>query len=113
MSPWVWDDVVFMRCLNANQAGRKSENHICPLPLDIVERVIEMYSNPGDVVLDPFAGLFTVPYCAIKLGRRGMGFELNERYFDDGVTYCADMERRVLAPTLFDAMGIEGLGSGD
>ena len=103
---WVWDDVVFMRCLNANQAGRKAENHICPLPLDIVERVIRLYSTPGDVILDPFAGLFTVPYVAIQLGRFGHGIELSNRYFADGVQYCQDMEQKVLAPTLFDLANV-------
>jgi hypothetical protein len=103
-SEWVWDDIVFMRGLNANQAGRKSENHICPLPLDIVERTIRLYSNPGDVVLDPFAGLFTVPYVAIQTGRYGIGIELNTRYWEDGVRYCQDMEQKVMAPTLFDVI---------
>lgn len=101
-SPYVWDDIVSMRCLNSDQSRRKVENHICPLPLDIVERVIELRSNPGDIVLDPFAGLFTVPYMAIKLGRIGYGIELSPPYFGDGVGYCQDIERQVLAPTLFD-----------
>lgn len=66
-----------------------------------------MYSNPGDVVLDPFAGLFTVSYMAIKLGRFGHGIELSDRYYADGVRYCQDIERQVLAPTLFDILPSE------
>lgn len=101
---WVWDDVTFMRCLNSSQSRRKEANHICPLPFDIVERVIQLYSNPGDVVLDPFAGLFTVPYCAIKLGRIGWGIELSPEYYADGVYYCQQIEQQVTMPTLFDLM---------
>lgn len=104
---WVWDDVVFMRTLNTNQALRKSEKHICPLPFDIVERIIELYSNPGDLVLDPFGGLFTVPYTAIKMGRIGFGIELNPAYFEAGVEYCQAMEQEKSAPTLFDLLAYE------
>lgn len=54
------------------------------------------------MVYDPFAGLFTVPYCAVKLGRRGLGVELNHDYYTWGVRYCQLMEQQALAPTLFD-----------
>lgn len=101
---WVWDDVVMMRSLNSNQSRRQQVNHMCPLPLDIVERAIKLYSNPGDVVFDPFAGLFTVPYCAVKFGRYGHGVELSQDYFRDGLRYCKEIEAEVSAPTLFDLM---------
>ena len=99
---WVWDDVVFMRTLNSDQSRKRLENHVCPLPFDIVERMIRLYSNPGDLVLDPFAGLFTVPYEAMKLNRKAVGIELNSDYFAAGVRYCQDIERQVTSPTLFD-----------
>lgn len=54
--PTVWDDINRMRTLNTAQSQRKKELHICPLQLDIVQRIINRYSNPGDVVLDPFGG---------------------------------------------------------
>jgi DNA modification methylase len=57
---------------------------------------------PGETVFDPFGGLMTVPYRALKLGRRGVGCELNPRYFFDGVQYLKAMEREVSMPTLFD-----------
>ncbi|MGH8247244.1 MAG: DNA methyltransferase, partial [Gammaproteobacteria bacterium] len=98
----VWDDVVTMRTLNTDQSRARERNHICPLPLDIVERTIRLYSNPGDVVLDPFAGLFSVPYVAVKMGRFGLGIELSAEYYAAGVGYCQDIERQVLTPTLFD-----------
>jgi DNA modification methylase len=100
-SAWVWDDVVYMRTLNSNQSQQRREQHLCPLPFDIVERVIRLYSNPSEIVYDPFAGLFTVPYLAIKLGRYGHGVELSPEYFQAGLRYCQDMEREKTAPTLF------------
>lgn len=99
-NPEVWTDTNFMQGLNAEQARRRQENHVCPLPFDIVERLIKRYSNEGDLVADPFAGLFTVPYCAMKLGRRGLGIELNPDYFKWGHRYCQDMETQQLSPTL-------------
>jgi len=101
-SGMVWTDVNFMQGLNTEQSRRRQENHVCPLPFDIVERLIRRYSNEGDVVYDPFAGLFTVPYCAMKLDRRGLGVELNHDYYTWGVRYCRLMEQQKQAPTLFD-----------
>ncbi|MBX3004534.1 MAG: hypothetical protein KF821_01755 [Anaerolineales bacterium] len=100
----VWTDVNFMRGLNAEQSRKRLENHVCPLPFDIVERLIERYSNAGDLVADPFAGLFTVPYCAVKNGRRGFGTELNPDYYKYGLRYMQDIETQKLAPTLFDLL---------
>lgn len=100
-SPWVWHDVLRMRTLNGEQARRNLEKHVCPLQLDIVERVIERFSNPGDVVFDMFAGIFTVPYCAVKMGRFGIGTELNTSYWHDGCNYLRQAEENLNAPTLF------------
>lgn len=98
----VWDDVNRMRTLNSEQVKNGRQMHVCPLQLDIVERLINRYSNPGETVYDPFGGLMTVPYMAVKMGREGMGTELNPDYFRDGLGYMrqADAERDV--PTLFD-----------
>lgn len=104
-SPWVWDDINRMRTLNTTQSQRRQTMHVCPLQLDIVERVIERYSNPGDVVLDPFGGLMTVPETAIKMHRYGVGIELNPEYFRDGVGYCQSAEAEIEQPTLFDFVG--------
>lgn len=102
----VWTDISRMKTLNSSQSHRKQMLHICPLQIDIVERIINRYSNKGDVVFDPFAGLFTVPYVAVKMGRYGMGTELNEDYFRDGVGYMklADISQNKV-PTLFDITG--------
>lgn len=103
-SEWVWDDVVRMRTLNAEQSRKRVEQHICPLQIDIVDRLIERYSNPGELVFDPFAGIGTVPYCAILKGRRGAGCELSSEYWADAVGYCRAAETKVTTPTLFDFM---------
>lgn len=63
------DDFIDGRFISLDKARSREENHICPLPFDIVTRAIRLYSNVGDTVFDPFAGLFTVPYCALELGR--------------------------------------------
>ncbi len=104
-SQWVWDDVVRMRTLNTEQARNRVEGHICPLQFDIVERLIETYSSEGDLVLDPFAGLHTVPFCAVKMRRRGYGIELSSEYWADGVGYCRAAEEKISTPTLFDLLG--------
>lgn len=100
----VWDDINRMRTYNTTQSQRRKQMHVCPLQIDIVTRLIHRYSNPGDVILDPFGGLMTVPTEAVKSGRKGVGVELNEGYFNDGLGYlqAADMARET--PTLFDLL---------
>lgn len=98
----VWTDVVRMRTLNADQAAKGREKHVCPLQLDVVERVIRLYSNKGDLVFDPFMGIGTVPYSAVKLGRRGRGVELEAKYWRDAVWYCRQAEAEASTPSLFD-----------
>ena len=104
----VWDDVNRMRTLNTDQVQKGREAHVCPLQFDIVDRLINRYSNKGELVYDPFAGLMTVPYRAILLGRRGGGSELSEDYFRDGLRYLDMAEHNILAPTLFGAEGLAG-----
>jgi len=77
----------------------------CPLQIDIVDRLINRYSNPGDVVLDPFGGIMTVPTRAVALGRFGVGVELNSDYFRDGLGYLQQADDQAGAPTLFDFIG--------
>lgn len=99
---YIWDDVVRMKTLNSRQSQKNLQMHICPLQIDIVNRLIERYSNKGDLVFDPFGGIQTVPYCAIKLGRRGLSTELNYDYWKDGLAYLREAEREETSPTLFD-----------
>lgn len=104
----VWDDILRMRTLNAEQKRRDLQMHVCPLQLDIVERLIDRYSNKGDVILDPFGGIGTVPLTAMKMERYGMAIELNNSYFRDGVGYCQAEEAEQDLPTLFDILDEEG-----
>jgi hypothetical protein len=98
-----------MKTLNGEQSARAVEKHVCPFQIDIVDRLIQRYSNPGDVVYDPFCGLGTVPVRAMKLGRYGMGSELNPAYFADQVHYCRAMDRELSVPTLFDFEAADAL----
>ncbi|MDT8901862.1 DNA methyltransferase [Anaeroselena agilis] len=105
----VWDDINRMKTLNTKQSQKRREMHVCPLQLDIVERLINRYSNPGEVVFDPFGGIMTVPMVAVKLGRYGQACELNSDYFRDGLGYMQVAEAMRDAPTLFDFID-EGMG---
>lgn len=100
--PDVWTDVARMRTLNSTQAQKGREMHLCPLQFDIVERLIEQFSMEGEEVYDPFAGLGTVPFCAVKLGRRGLGIELATTYYRDAIWYCQQAEAQRATPSLFD-----------
>ncbi|CAD0353567.1 hypothetical protein CFBP498_38440 [Xanthomonas hortorum pv. vitians] len=102
--PDVWHDVNRMLTLNGEQTRRGLENHICPLQFDIVDRLIQRFSNAGELVFDPFGGLFTVPYRALKLGRQGRAAELSTSYFMDGVKYLQAAEREMSMPDLFATM---------
>lgn len=103
----VWTDITRMLTLNGSQYSKGKEMHLCPMQFDLADRVITQMSNPGDTVLDPFAGLFTVPYRAILLGRYGYGVELNPGYFLDGTSYCRAAEVKKEMPTLFDITELE------
>lgn len=97
-----WHDVSRMHTLNGNQSQRGLSNHICPLQFDIVDRIITRYTNEGDVVFDPFGGIMTVPYRALKLKRKAHASELNYDYFKDGLFYLEKAENDMLTPTLFE-----------
>ena len=79
--------------------------HVCPLQFDIVDRLINRYTNVEDLVFDPFGGIGTVPLRALKAGRRGLMTELNADYFRDAVGYLDAEEAKIETPTLFDLLG--------
>ena len=103
----VWDDINRMRTLNTQQRLKRKQMHLCPLQLDIVERLVDRYSNPGEIVLDPFGGLMTVPLVALKKDRKGIGIELNPDYFRDGLGYLKTEEAKKMEPTLFDFLNVQ------
>lgn len=80
----VWMDINYGNTLQGFRDGRdgNDEKHICPLQLDTISRLIHLYSNKGDTVLTPFMGIGSEVYQAVKMGRKGIGFELKESYFD-------------------------------
>lgn len=102
--PDVWADVVRMRTLNTTQAATGKEQHLCPLPFDIVERAIEQYSMEGETVYDPFGGLGTVPERSVRMKRFGVACELASSYFLDMAAYCKAAERDMSMPSLFDTL---------
>lgn len=78
----VWMDIRQSDTLQKKSArDDKDERHICPLQLEVIQRCIELWTNKGDIVLDPFAGIGSVPYVAVTMGRRGIGVELKESYY--------------------------------
>lgn len=79
----------------------KDEKHMTPLQLDLIEHLIKWYTNENEVVFDPFAGVMSVPYSAIKLNRKAIGIELKESYFRTGEKYIKDLELSMSQPTLF------------
>jgi len=98
----VWTDVNRMNTLNANQVNRKKEKHICPLQLDVIQRLIHRFTNEGDVVDDPFGGLFSTAYKSLEMNRKAISVELNPDYYDDGLFYLKSIEYKMSIPTLFD-----------
>lgn len=99
----VWMTVNQTRVLNVQAAREaKDERHLCPLQLDVIERALVMWSNPGDVVLSPFMGIGSEGWCAIKMRRRFIGVELKESYFRQAARNLQSQEDG--AATLFDAV---------
>lgn len=86
----VWSDIRQSNTLSFREArDEKDEQHISPLQLDVIDRCIDLWSNPGDIVLTPFLGIGSEVWCAIKAGRRGIGFEIKKSYFDQARANCA------------------------
>lgn len=78
----VWTDINQTRTLQYRSArDAKDEQHISPLQLDVIERCIDLWSNPGDSVLTPFLGIGSEVFCAVQMGRKGIGIELKPSYF--------------------------------
>jgi len=105
--PNTWDDVVRMRTLNAEQVAKGREKHVCPLQFDIVDRLIDRFSMPGELIYDPFCGLGTVPMRAVLKKRRGRGSELNPDYWAHSIRYLQEAEKQAAIPTLFGLMGLK------
>ncbi|MCG3206288.1 MAG: hypothetical protein KCHDKBKB_03022 [Elusimicrobia bacterium] len=98
----IWTDIARMRTLNTEQSRRGEEKHVCPLQLDIIKRLITRYTNEGETVYDPFMGIGSVAYQALKMKRHALGTELNEEYWRFSIGYAEQVEAELEVPTLFD-----------
>ena len=99
----VWMDIKQNDTLNGRIAREKEdERHICPLQLEIIKRCIELWTKPGDIVLDPFAGIGSSLYVALRMNRRGLGVELKESYYKQAVSNC---ESALTEPKIKDLDG--------
>jgi len=85
----VWMDINQNRTLNREGAREeKDEKHICPLQLDVIERALELWTNPGDVVLTPFLGIGSEAFVTVQKNRFAIGIELKESYYRQAVLNC-------------------------
>lgn len=101
--PAIWTDIEVTKVLNYLVAKEdRDQRHICPLQLDLISRLIHWYTNPGESVLDPFAGIGSTVYEAVKLGRVGIGMELKPSYFNLALKYVQQAQRMAGQKTLFD-----------
>ena len=83
----VWMDIRQSDTLQKKSArSDKDERHICPLQLEVIQRCVELWTNPNDIVYDPFSGIGSVPYVALTLGRRAIASELKESYYQQMVS---------------------------
>ncbi len=97
-----WYDIRETNTLNVVEGREQAdERHICPLQLDLIERCVRLWSNPGETVFSPFAGIGSEPYVALKLGRRAEGIELKPSYFAAAVKNLRSAEDESSALTLF------------
>lgn len=82
----VWMDIKQSNTLNRKPAREEEdEKHIAPLQLDVIQRCIELWTNPGDIVFDPFGGIGSSVFVALVLGRRGISIELKESYYEQAL----------------------------
>jgi hypothetical protein len=102
----VWWGIKETRTLNTAVAREDAdERHIAPLQLDLIERCVRLWSNPGETVLSPFAGIGSEVYTAVKLGRYGLGVELKPSYWRTSVDNLRGLEADMALPTLFEVAG--------
>jgi DNA modification methylase len=93
-------DINFNRTLNYRAARENNdERHICPMSLDIIERAMWLWSNPGDNVLSPFAGIGSELFMALQMDRKAIGIELKRSYYDQAVLNCKEADATTMKQT--------------
>jgi len=91
----VWDDIRIDNVLQYKESkDEDDEKHVHPLQLDVIDRLVELYSNPGEIVLTPFGGVMSEVYGAVSCGRKAIGIELKESYYKQGIKNLADVKNR-------------------
>lgn len=99
----VWMDIDYGDTLNAASArDEDDEKHICPLQIPTIERLITLYTNEGDTILTPFLGIGSEPFVFVKLGRKAIGIELKEAYYNQAVKNVKAMEAKISQQSLFN-----------
>lgn len=91
----VWDDIRIDEVLKFKESKEEDdEKHVHPLQLDVIDRIVELYSNPGEVVLTPFMGVGSEVYSPVSMGRKAIGIELKESYYNQAVKNLIGVENR-------------------
>lgn len=107
----VWTDIRETDVLDGWKSAREDdeERHVCPLQLEVIRRCVRLYTNAGDLVIDPFMGIGSTAYVAIELGRRAVGFELKESYYDLALRNLEKQarDRHTASEDLFTMAGME------
>jgi DNA modification methylase len=99
----IWDDINETNTLNVAVAREdKDERHICPLQLDLIERCVRLWSNRGELVVSPCAGIGSEGYVSIQWGRRYLGIELKPSYWQTAADNLRRAEAESATPSLFD-----------
>ncbi len=107
MASPIWLDILRNDTLQHRSVKMDAdEAHVCPLQLEVIRRVVQLWSNPGDVVFDPFGGIGSTPYIALSEARRGLAVELKSSYYAQMVANCANAVAERNQPTLFDLAGV-------
>jgi len=102
-----WMDINQSNTLQRKSArDDKDEKHICPLQLDVIERCINLWTNPGDIVLDPFVGIGSVVYQALYMHRRGVGIELKQSYYEQAAKNCTTADSMSEKNTEYDIVSL-------
>lgn len=102
----VWDDIRSNNVLQFKDSREEDdEKHVHPLQLDVIDRIVELYSNPDEVILTPFMGVGSEVYSPVSMGRKAIGIELKDTYFKQAIANLKDVENRyadLSRPELFD-----------
>jgi len=102
----VWMDINQTNVLNVRMArDQKDERHLCPLQLDLIERCVRLWTNAGDTVFSPFAGIGSEGWASMNAGRKFIGTELKPAYFRQAVKYLSEAENASSMPTLLHSVG--------